>query len=183
MEKQDLLTLENKRVLIFAGPDFEDSELMYPLLRFKEAGADVKVAGLGQEQHTGKKGYPVTVDGPCEDFVVGHWDIVIVPGGWAPDKIRMNNAALEIVRKAAKAGNIIGAICHAGWVLASADVINGKKVTSYKAIKDDMINAGGKWEDAEVVVDGGIVTSRTPDDLPAFCREIILLASKVPALA
>lgn len=181
MNQQDLLTLDGKRVLLFAGPDFEDAELIYPLLRFKEAGADVKVAGLGEKQYTGKKGYPITVDGDCEDFVVGHWDIIVVPGGWAPDKIRMNKAALEIVRKAAKAGNIVSAICHGGWVLASADVINGKKVTSYIAIKDDMVNAGAQWVDEEVTIDGNIITSRTPADLPAFCRSIIVQACKVPA--
>jgi len=182
MNEKDLLPLEGKRVLLFAGPDFEDSELVYPWMRFQEAGADVKVAGLGAKEYTGKKGYPVPTDGTYEDFVVGHWDVVIIPGGWAPDKIRMNAAALEIVRKAVKAGNAVGAICHGGWVLASADVIKGKKVTSYIAIKDDMVNAGGLWVDEEVVVDSGIVTSRTPADLPAFCRQLILLTTKVPAL-
>lgn len=173
------MELAGKKVLIFAGPDFEDRELIYPYLRFKEAGAEVKIAGLGEKTYKGKYGIPVEVDGRCEDFVNQVWDIVIIPGGWAPDKIRMNESALEIVRKAAKGGRIVAAICHAGWVLASADVIKGKNVTSYKAIKDDMIHAGGKWVDQEVVVDGGIVTSRTPADLPAFCREIIKLSQKV----
>lgn len=171
--------LKGKQVLIFAGPDYEDSELHYPLMRFREAGADVKVAGIGDKVYKGKKGNSIDVDGQCEDYVKNNWDIVVVPGGWAPDKIRMNEAALEIVRKAAKNGAVVSAICHAGWVLVSADVINGKKVTSYKAIKDDMVNAGATWVNEEVVVDGNIVTSRTPDDLPAFCRAIIQLASKV----
>ena len=165
--------MKGKNVLIFAGPDFEDRELFYPLYRLREAGATVKVAGIGDKSYKGKYGIPIVVDGQCEDFVDKTFDAVIVPGGWAPDKIRMNEAALDIVRKTAKAGNTIAAICHGGWVIASAEVVSGKNVTSYKAIKDDLIHAGAKWTDAEVVVDSNIVTSRMPDDLPAFCREII----------
>lgn len=177
------MELNGKRVLIFAGPDFEDSELMYPLIRFREAGADVKIAGLGENTYQGKKGLTVDVDGNYEDFVVGHWDLVMIPGGWAPDKIRMNDAALQIVRKAMQAGNIVAAICHAGWVLASAEVIQGRKLTSYRAIKDDMVHAGAHWVDQEVVVDGNLVTSRTPADLPAFCREILRLMAAAPVTA
>ncbi len=173
----------NKTVLIFAGPEFEDSELTYPYYRFLEGGADVQVAGLGDKEYKGKKGFIIETDGRYEDFVSQSFDLVVIPGGWMPDKVRMNEAALEIVRKACKAGSIVAAICHGGWILASAEVVNGKKVTSYQAIKDDLIHAGGKWQDAEVLVDGNIVTSRTPDDLPAFCREIgkLLVRSKVPA--
>lgn len=167
------MELAGKNVLIFVGPAFEDRELFYPHYRFLEAGATVKIAGLGEKTYTGKYGISVTVDGNCEDFVSQKWDAVIVPGGWAPDKIRGNQAALDIVRKASKEGAVIGAICHGPWVLASADVVNGKTVTSYKNISDDLKNAGAKWVDQEVVVDGGLVTSRTPADLPAFCREAI----------
>ncbi len=177
------MDLKDKKVLIFAGPDFEDRELFYPLYRFMEAGAVVKIAGLGEKTYKGKYGVPVDVDGSCQDFAGQSWDIVVVPGGWAPDKIRMNEAALQIVRKCAGEGGVIAAICHGGWVLASADVIKGKKVTSYKAIKDDMVHAGADWVDAEVIVDGGIVTSRMPSDLPAFCREIIKLASRARVTA
>jgi len=177
------MELSGKNVLIFAGPDFEDRELFYPMYRFQEAGATVKIAGLGEKTYKGKYGVPVEVDGRCEDFLKQSWDIVVVPGGWAPDKIRMNEAALEIVRRAVKAGNVVSAICHGGWVLVSADVIKGKRVTSYKAIKDDIIHAGANWVDSEVVVDGGIVTSRMPSDLPAFCREIIKLAQRAKVIA
>lgn len=173
------MELTGKNVLIFIGPDFEDRELIYPYYRFLEAGAKVKLAGLGEKTYKGKYGIPMNVDGNCEDFVDQKWDAVMVPGGWAPDKIRANKAALEIVKKAAQQGAVVSAICHGGWVLASADVVRGKKVTSYKNISDDLINAGAKWEDAEVVVDGSMVTSRTPADLPAFCREMI----KIMALA
>lgn len=174
-----------KNVLIFAGPDFEDRELFYPLYRFEEAGAAVTVAGIGENVYKGKYGVPVEVHGRCEDYVNHEWDLVVVPGGWAPDKIRMNQAALEIVRKTLQRGGVVSAICHAGWVLASADVIKGRKVTSYKAIKDDMTNAGGQWVDEEVVVDssgkGHVVTSRTPADLPAFCKALVELLCKTPA--
>ncbi len=103
---------------------------------------------------------------------------MVVPGGWAPDKIRANEAALEIVRKTLKADGVVAAICHAGWVLASADVVKGRTVTSFKNIKDDLIHAGATWVDKEVVVDGTLVTSRMPSDLPAFCRETIKLAAR-----
>jgi len=175
------MELKGKKALILLGPDFEDREVFYPYYRFLEAGGEVKLAGIGEKSYKGKYGVPLDVDGSCEDFARQSWDIVIVPGGWAPDKIRMNEAALEIVRQAVKSERIVAAICHGGWVLASADVIKGKNVTSYKAIKDDMIHAGGKWRDQEVVIDSGIVTSRTPADLPAFCREIIKLAQLVKA--
>src|SRR5262249_54998646 len=158
------------------GPSYEDRELFYPLYRFLEAGASVKVAGIGEKSYEGKYGVPVKVDGQAEDYRGQKWDIVVVPGGWAPDKIRMNEAALEIVRKTLSSGSIVAAICHGPWVLASAGVLKGKNVTSYKAIKDDLINAGAKWTDREVVEDSGVITSRTPDDLPAFCREIIRVA-------
>jgi len=177
------MELSGKKILILAGPDFEDRELFYPLYRFQEAGATVKVAGLGEKHYKGKYGVPIEVDSSTQDFAKQNWDAVIIPGGWAPDKIRADINALEIVRKTLKDGNVVAAICHGGWVLASADVINGKTVTSFENIKHDLIHAGAKWVDREVVVDSGIVTSRKPADLPAFCRETIriLTKTKVPA--
>src|ERR1044072_974141 len=148
------MEFQGKKVLIFAGPDFEDRELLYPLYRFREGGAEVKIAGLGDKSYKGKYGMPVDVDGRYEDFVNERWDAVIVPGGWAPDKIRMNAAALDIVRKAMQPKAPVGVICHGGWVLASAQVVQDRKLTSYPAIKDDLIHAGARWDDAEVVVDG-----------------------------
>ena len=126
---------------------------------------------------------PNETNGKYEDFVGKNWDMIIIPGGWAPDKVRMNDAALEIVRKACKSKIPVGAICHGGSVLASADVVQGKKLTSYYSIKDDLIHAGAKWEDSEVVVDDTLVTSRTPDDLPAFCRELGKLLVRTPVSA
>lgn len=171
------MELRGKSVLIFAGPDFEDRELMYPYYRFLEAGASVKIAGIGEKSYKGKYGIPIEVDGQCEDFLKQRFDIVVVPGGWAPDKIRANEAALQIVRNTDKHGGVVAAICHGGWVLASANVVKDRKVTSYKNIKDDLIHAGANWVDQEVCVDKNIVSSRMPSDLPAFCREIIKLAA------
>jgi protease I len=172
------MDLKGTKVLILAGPDFEDRELFYPLYRLQEEGAFVMVAGIGETTYKGKYGVPVSVDGQCGDFVEQSWDAVIVPGGWAPDKIRANEHALEIIRRAARSHTAVAAICHGGWVLASADVVRGKTVTSYANIKDDLIHAGASWVDREVVVDGNIITSRCPSDLPAFCREIIKVMSR-----
>lgn len=173
------MELKGKKVLIIAGPDFEDRELFYPQLRLTEAGATVKIAGIGERSYKGKYGLPVEVHAQCEELAFKEtFDCVIIPGGWAPDKIRANNAALEIVRHTMKQGGVVASICHGPWVLASAEVLRGKKVTSYKNIKDDLVHAGAHWSDEEVVVDGNLVTSRTPADLPAFCREIIRVMSR-----
>jgi len=104
----------------------------------------------------------------AEDF-----DAVIIPGGYAPDRMRRNEAMVKLVREMFEKGKVVAAICHAGWLPASAGILRGKRMTSFSAIKDDMVNAGAQWEDAEVVVDGNLITSRTPDDLPAFCVAII----------
>jgi len=169
------MELAGKKVLIIAGPMYEDRELFYPYYRFLEAGATVKVAGIGEKEYKGKYGVPIEVDAQCEQLVKEKWDLVLIPGGWAPDKIRANEAALEIVKTTFKNRGIVASICHGPWVLASAGVVKGKKVTSYKNIKDDLVNAGATWVDEEVVVDENLLTSRTPADLPAFCREAVKL--------
>lgn len=136
--------LTEKRALILAAPDFEDSELLYPRLRLIEAGVQTRVAGLGERSYRGKHGLLVDVDANVEDVVVGHWDLVVIPGGWAPDRLRMSETVLNIVRRAVSANNHVAAICHGGWVLASAGVAQDRMVTSYRSIKDDMTNAGGR---------------------------------------
>ncbi len=168
------------RALILVGPEYEDLEAWYPRLRFMEAGMDVTVAGLGEKEYTGKKGHPIQVDADVSDLVDDRFDIVVVAGGWAPDKMRQDHSVLKIVKDHMETQAVVAAICHGGWVLASADVIRGRRVTAFKSLQDDLRNAGAEFVDEEVVVDGNLVTSRDPFDLPAFCRESLgLLAQQV----
>ena len=140
------------------------------------------MVGTGSSSsYTSKHGYPITVDAEADTVSASQFDAVIVPGGFAPDRLRRYPAVLKLVKEADEQGKIIGAICHAGWVLVSAQVLKGRTVTSVKAIKDDIVNAGANWVDQEVVRDGNIVTSRTPEDLPAFCREMIAAIESNPA--
>ena len=132
----------------------------------------------GAKSYTSKHGYPVAVDVQADAVSAVEFDAVIVPGGYAPDMMRRHESMVKLVRDAAQQGKVVAAICHAGWMLASAGVVRGKKVTSFFSIKDDMANAGGQWSDSEVVVDGNLITSRKPDDLPAFCREIVRALAK-----
>ena len=171
------MSLSGRRVLILVADDYQDLEVWYPRLRLIEEGASVTVAGLGASSYTGKRGYPITVDGNVEDYDSADFDAIVIPGGWAPDALRTSEKVLSLVREMDAAGKVVSAICHAGWVIASAGIVDGKRVTSFYAIKDDLIHAGGDWVDEEVVVDGHLVTSRKPDDLPAFCRETIRLLS------
>ena len=166
--------LKEKRVAILAEDLYQDLELWYPLLRLREAGAQVTVVGSGRaREHTGKFGYPVVVDKSAQEVNAGQFDAVIIPGGYAPDHMRRYPAMVAVVREAAQQGKVVAAICHGGWMLASAEVIQGKTVTSFFAIKDDLVHAGARFVDVEVAVDGNIITSRKPEDLPAFCRAII----------
>jgi protease I len=167
------MLLTGKRILIFAGPLFEDIELLYPLYRFREEGAEVVVAGLGDREYRGKKGHPVEVDTDVELISSAEFDAVIVPGGYLPDHLRRSEKVLEIVREAHDAGKLVAAICHGPWVPVSAGILKGKRATSYWSIRDDVANAGAEWVDQEVVVDENLITSRQPEDLGAFCRAII----------
>jgi protease I len=166
--------LAGKRVAIFAEDLYEDLELWYPLLRFKEEGAEVVVVGPGHAaEHHGKYGYPVTVDKPIAEVEAEQFDALVVPGGYAPDRMRRHAGMVALVREMARSGKIVAAICHGPWMLASAEVVAGKTVTGFFAIKDDLVHAGATYRDAEVVVDGNLVTSRKPADLPAFVGAII----------
>ncbi|MBI3710727.1 MAG: type 1 glutamine amidotransferase [Proteobacteria bacterium] len=168
------MTLKGKRIAILAENNYQEMELWVPYYRLKEEGAEVKIVGAGgAKAYTSKHGYPVNVDVQADAVSAADFDAVVVPGGYAPDIMRRHEAMVRLVREAAQKGKTVAAICHAGWMLASAGVIKGKRVTSFFSIKDDMINAGGKWVDEEVVIDGNLITSRTPADLPAFCREIV----------
>ena len=169
------MSLKGKRVAVLAAELYEDIELWYPYYRLKEEGADAVIVGTagGPETVNSKHGYPVTIEKHADQVKPGELDAVIVPGGYGPDHLRRDPRTIALVKEMDRAGKLLAAICHGGWVLASADAVRGKKGTSFFAIKDDMVNAGMQWSDREVVVDQNIVTSRKPADLPAFMREVI----------
>lgn len=167
--------LRGKKIAILLAEQFHDIEALYPYYRFKEEGAAVEFVGGGKEAYTGKFGYTQEVHTQAATARAVDYDAVIVPGGWAPDYMRRVPALVVFLADANRQGKVLGGICHAGWMLISAMAVKGKTVTSFSAIRDDMMNAGANWVDREVVVDGNLVTSRKPDDLPAFCREIIRL--------
>jgi protease I len=141
--------------------------------RFREAGAKVTIVGGGASGYSSKHGYPVNPDATAEKVNAADFDAVIIPGGYAPDRMRRHKAMVDLVRGVFARGKVVAAICHGGWMLVSADVLRGRKATCFFAIKDDLVNAGARYEDREVVRDGNLVTSRKPEDLPAFCRTII----------
>ncbi len=166
--------LAGQRILIFVGDDYEDLELWYPKLRLIEAGASVTVAGhkSGVVYH-GKHGYPCLSDESIDVMDAADFHGVICPGGWMPDKLRRDPKVLNLTREFATTGKLVAAICHGGWIPISANVYRGVRVTGSPGIKDDLINAGGLFEDSPVTVDGHFVSSRRPDDLPAFCQGIL----------
>ena len=172
------MELTGRRVAILAEDIYEDLELLYPLYRLREAGAEVTVVGPRATTYTSKHGYPVEASRASGDVSARDFDAVIVPGGYAPDKMRRDPKLVSLVRDAFDQGKVVAAICHAGWVLAEADVCRGKTLTSVGAIRTDLVNAGATWVDREVVQDGNLITSRTPEDLPAFCRTIIEVMSR-----
>jgi protease I len=180
------MELGGRRVAILAEQLYEDLELWYPLLRLREAGADVFVVGSGTaDEYPSKHGYPVKVDAEADTVNAAQFDAVIIPGGYAPDYMRRSPAMIRLVREANEQGKIVAAICHAGWMLASANIARGRTLTCFTSIKDDLVNAGAKVVDREVVRDGNLISSRGPGDLPAFVREIIgaLARSDRPAVA
>jgi protease I len=167
------MSLQDVSVLFFAAPLYEDLELWYPKIRLEEEGVRTVVAGLGERTYQGKRGYPITVDASVDDVTARDFDGLVIPGGYAPDILRRSPRVLQLVREIFAAGKPVAFICHAGWVPISAGILRGKKGTSVGAIKDDLVNAGLLWEDSPVVVDGNLISSRTPADLPAFCKALI----------
>ena len=173
------MRLKGKKVVLLAESLYQELELWVPYYRLKEEGAEVVVVGTGSSRtYTSKLGYPVDVNKEAKEIDMSQYDGVVIPGGYAPDLMRRYPEMVRVVREAHQKGKVVAAICHAGWMLASAGIVKGKKVTGFMSIKDDLVNAGATYLDEEVVTDGNLITSRKPDDLPAFCREIIAALAK-----
>jgi protease I len=168
------MALIQRNVLILAADDFEDMELLYPLHRLIEEGVAVTVAGLDDHPVRGKKGYgPLPVDTTVDQVAEASFDALVIPGGYAPDKLRRSDVVLDLVRAFDTAGKPIAFICHAGWVPISARIIKGRRATSVGAIRDDMVNAGADWVDEAAVVDGNLISARTPDDLGPWMKALL----------
>jgi protease I len=168
------MQLKGKRVAVLAENMYLEVELWVPYYRLLEEGAEVHIVGSGgNKSYESGRGLPVTVDVQAEDVNAGQYAGIVIPGGYAPDRMRRNPAQVKLVKDIFDQGKTVAAICHAGWVLVNAGVLKGKQCTSWHSIRLDMVNAGGEWVDKEVVVDGNLITSRKPEDLPAFCREAV----------
>jgi protease I len=167
------MALEGKKVVVLAEDEYEDLELWYPALRLREAGAEVTIAGPAKKTYKSKHWYEAAAKVKVADLDAADYDAVIVPGGYAPDKLRRHKEVLDFVKAMSDAGKPVAAICHGGWVPISAGIVSGKRMTCYVAIKDDVQNAGAQYVDEPVVTDGNLITSRFPDDLPHFCKAII----------
>jgi len=167
--------LEGKRIAILAEEDFEDSELVEPLKAMKNAGAKVVVVGSGSaESYRGKRGTTtITVDTTADKVKADDFDAIIVPGGYAADKMRLHQPMIHLVRKAHDSGKVVAAICHGPQLLISADIVRGRRLTSWPSVAVDLKNAGANWVDEPLVQDGNLITSRKPADLPRFNKAII----------
>jgi protease I len=175
------MRLQGKKAIVLLDQLYQELEVWYPLYRLREEGAlTTLVAPEAKTSYPSKVGYPAISDKAAADVSMKDFDCLIIPGGYAPDHMRRHKAMVQIVADAMQLNKVVAAICHAGWMLCSAPgALKGRRVTSFIAIRDDMVNAGAEWVDAEVVCDGNLVTSRKPDDLPAFMRATIdLLAGK-----
>lgn len=163
------MNLKGKRIAVLVEQQYQEMEVWYPVYRLREAGCTVTLVGPEADKtYPSKLGYPAKSDKAAQDVSANDFDGVIVPGGFAPDYIRRSKEMLRLVQTIADQGKVIASICHGPWVLCSTSVLKGKKATCFFAIKDDVTNAGATYTDAEVVVDGKLITSRKPDDLPAF---------------
>ncbi len=168
------MALADRKVLLLAADDFEDVELLYPLYRLREEHVSVTIAGLDEYPVTGKKGHgPVDVDSTVDEVTAADYDALVIPGGYAPDKLRRSQAVLDLVRAFDADGKPIAFICHAGWVPISAKILKGRRATSVGAIRDDMVNAGTDWVDEATVVDGNLISARTPADLGPWLKALL----------
>jgi protease I len=185
--------LAGKRVAIIVAHEFEDVELLYPLLRLSEEGAEIVVVPVRDGLHprpyvegklvTGRFGHTVPIPvmaegnryivGSIEELNADEVDCILFPGGYSPDALRLHTETLGLVRECHQRGKLLTAICHGPWVLISAGIMTGRRATGYVAVRDDLVNAGAEFLDVPAVRDGNIITGRVPDDLPEFCQEII----------
>jgi protease I len=166
--------LEGRKVVVLLAEGFEDLEFWVTVMRLREEGADVRIAGLeAKTPLRGKNGLEATADVSVDDVHAGDVDAVVVPGGWAPDKLRRYDAVKSLVRDVHGDGKIVGLICHAGLVGISAGIVAGGRATGSLGIKDDLVNAGATWVDEPAFRDGNIVWGRVVDDIPAFCHELV----------
>lgn len=167
------MRLKGVRVGYFVEEGFEDLEFWVPVMRLREEGAQVTIIGTGANEYVGKHCLKARPDVKAADVTADDFDAIVIPGGWAPDKLRRYDAVLNIVRRANEQGKIIGAICHAGWVPISAGIVRGRRTTGSRAIKDDLVNAGGIWVDESAFRDGNQVWGRVVEDIPNFNRELV----------
>ena len=164
------------RVAVLVEDLYQEMEVWYPIYRLREAGVEVLIVGTGgKNQYTSKFGYPCVVDRAVAGLQAEELDGIVIPGGYAPDILRRYPEVNRLVAELDRAGKVVASICHGGWVLCSAQILKGRRVTSFFAIRDDMEHAGAQWSDAEVVVDRNLVTARKPDDLPAFMKATLKL--------
>jgi len=168
-----------KKIAILVEDLYQVLEVWYPFFRLKEEGIEVHTIGSGtKEVYGSKEGYPIRVDLSIDKAKVSDYDGVIIPGGYAPDILRRYPKIVNFVKRLYVDGRLVASICHGGWLLVSADILKGRKVTSFFAIKDDLVAAGAKFVNREVVIDGNLITSRKPEDLPRFVSEIVKFIKK-----
>ena len=179
--------LDGHQVAVLLGEGVEDLEFHVPVMRLREEGAEVVVAGTSTEPVRGKRGLEMRAETLVEDVDAGSLLGLVVPGGWAPDRLRRSRAVLELVRAVHDAGRPLGIICHGGSVAISAGIVDGMRATGSTGIKDDLVNAGATWVDEDAFRDGNVVWGRVVDDIPAFCRELVAAlveaAEREPAAA
>lgn len=168
------MELENTKVLTIVSPDFDDLELWYPILRLREAGAEVDIAGeKSDHEYVGKYGVSVATNLSFDEVEISDYDALLIPGGWAPDYLRRLDAVLDFVKYMDEHDRVIGIICHAGWVLSSADILKGRTVTSTPGIKHDLMHAGADWVNESAIADGNIVSGKRPPNLPDYLPLVI----------